>query len=154
MNLIGLVRLGRDAEVRYTTDGTPVCSFSGAWNYGRKDADGKRPSQWVELTMWGERGEKISEYLLKGKQFFVIANEVHIETYQKRDNSGDGFKLVGKVESLEFTSGGDGEPQRQAPAPAPAYRPPAAAHRPAAASQPPRGRSGTGFDDMDDDIPF
>lgn len=147
MKLIGLVRLGRDAEVRYTPSGLAVCEFSGAYNFG-KAADGERkPVQWVDFKVWGDRGEKLSPYLLKGQQVMLVASDVHIEKWEGRDGT-PGFKLTARVDDLEFAgprpgaaadSGGAGRPAG-APAPAPAPKP-----RPA---------TGTGFDSMDDDIPF
>lgn len=155
MKLIGLCRLGRDAEIRYAGDGTPVASLVGAWNYGRKDGEGKQPSQWGEFALWGERAEKLAPYLLKGQQVYLIAGDAHVETFEKRDG-GQGVKLTGRVESLEFgerpkDADGAAPAQRQASAPAarPAARPTA---RPSAAPAPKPAPSG--FDDMDDDIPF
>jgi single-strand DNA-binding protein len=145
MKLIGVVRLGRDAEVRYAPSGDPVASFSGAYNYGRKDGDGKRPTQWVELTLWGSRAEKLGGHLKKGAQLFVVASDVHIETYAKRDGS-PGWKFTARVDDIEFVGARqDGEQREEVPAP----RAAAPVQRPAA-----KPASGTGFDDMDDDIPF
>lgn len=142
MNLIGPVRLGRDVEVRYLPDGTPVASISGAYNYGRKDMDGKRPTQWVELSLWGERVEKLSEWLVKGQQIYVVCSDAHVETYERRDG-GSGHKFVAKIDTIEFVGS---RPEQSAP-PAPRPTPASAPRAPAA---PQRG----GFDDMDDDIPF
>jgi single-strand DNA-binding protein len=147
MKLIGIVRLGRDAESRYTTKGEPACSFSGAYNYGSKGEDGKRPTQWVELTLWGKRAETLAEYLTKGRQVFVVAGDAHVETYEKRDG-GTGWKFVGRVDDIQLI----GDRQQEgggAPAAAPAPR-----AAPAPSSNPPSKSSGTAFDDMDDDIPF
>lgn len=151
MKLIGLIRLGRDAEIRYTGDGTPVATLAGAWNYGRKGDDGNRPTQWADLALWGERAEKLSEWLLKGQQLMIVADDVHIQTYERRDG-GSGAKLVGRVESIEFAGpkpeqGGQQQPAQQ--------RQQAPAHRQAAPQQQkPAPKTSTGFDDMDDDIPF
>jgi single-strand DNA-binding protein len=62
MKLIGICRLGRDAETRYTSTGEAVCGFSAAFDYGRKEG-GRRPSQWVEFTLWGKRAEALAEQL-------------------------------------------------------------------------------------------
>jgi single-strand DNA-binding protein len=150
MILTGICRLGRDAEIRYTNDGTPVLNFSAAWNYGRKGDDGKRPSQWVELSLWGDRAEKLADFLKKGTAICVVASDVHVETFEKRDG-GTGAKLVGRVDSIEFAGSREEREERYAaPAPAPAPAPKAPPPRSA-----PRGNpSGTGFDSMDDDIPF
>lgn len=115
MKLIGLVRLGRDAETRFTANGDAVCSFSGAFNYGRK-VDGQQPSQWVEFSLWGQRGEKLAEHLLKGTQVFVVASEAHIETYEKRDG-GQGVKLVARVDDLQFAGSRQDREESAAPAP-------------------------------------
>jgi single-strand DNA-binding protein len=139
--LIGLFTLGRDAELRTTAQGEQVASLALAYNYGRKGQDGKTPSQWVDAALWGERAGKLAEYLTKGSQFFMQVDDLHIETYDKRDG-GQGVKLVGRVGQIEFTLG-------QRPAAAPAAAPARAPAPPKAASKP-----STGFDDMDDDIPF
>lgn len=139
--LIGLFTLGRDAELRATSGGDQVASMALAYNYGRKGADGKTPSQWVDAALWGDRAAKLIEYLTKGTQLYMQIDDLHVETYPKNDGS-QGIKLVGRIGSIEFTRG------QRAAAPAPAPRPPAAAPRPAPA------KAASGFDDMDDDIPF
>lgn len=141
--LIGLARLGRDAELRYTQSGDPVAALSLAFTYGRKGEDGKRPSQWVDAAIWGKLAEAITPYLKKGGSVFVVLDDVHIETFQKRDG-GEGHKLAGRVSTIEL-AGGTQQPQAPAASQRPASRP-----APQRASQP----TGTGFDDMDDDIPF
>ena len=138
MQLIGLARLGRDAELRKTQGGESVCSLSLAFNYGRKPQDGTKPTQWVEGTLWGKQAEALEQYLLKGKLLCVTIDEPHIETFDGRN--GTGHKLTGRISSLEFAGGGEGQQRQSAPAQAPAARPaPAPAAPPA---------------DMDDDIPF
>lgn len=158
MKLIGLIRLGRDAEIRYTGDGKPVASLAGAWNHGRKGDDGKRPTQWADLALWGDRAEKLQEYLTKGKQVFVVCSDVHVQTYQKNDGS-TGVRLVGRVDDIEFAGGqneqaGQQGQQRQA---APAQRQAAPMQQrqaPAPKTSGGGGSTGTAFDDLDDDIPF
>jgi single-strand DNA-binding protein len=144
MKLIGLVRLGRDAETRFTQNGDAVCSFSGAFNYGRK-GDGQQPSQWVEFALWGSRGEKLAEHLLKGTQLFIVASDVHVETYEKRDG-GTGVKLVARVDDLQFSGGRQegSEERQQRSAPAPQRQAPQGGAR-----KPPAGHS-----DFDESIPF
>ncbi|KDR25935.1 single-stranded DNA-binding protein [Caballeronia zhejiangensis] len=154
--MIGLARLGRDAEVRYLQDGTPVANLALAFNYGRKDADGKRPTQWLDAALWGERAEKLSEYLLKGQRVMAIVEDVHIEFYD-RNEGGQGAKLVGRVAQIEFAgdSGGgqqQGGQQRQQQQQRQAA--PRTQQQSRAPAQQQRAPAGGGFDDMDDDIPF
>jgi len=153
MKLIGLVRLGRDAEVRYTASGDAVCSFSGAFNYGRKGEDNRQPSQWVEFSLWGSRAEKLSEYLLKGTQLFVVAGDVHVENYEKRDGS-TGTKLVARVDDVQFAGSRADREEGGAHAPAPAARQQSAPPTPQRQAPAAKPKSSTGFDDMEDDIPF
>ena len=141
MKSFGLARIGRDVELRRTSGGDAVASISLAFTYGRKGEDGKRPTQWVDAALWGKRAEALAPYLLKGGLVAVTLEEVHIETFQ--GSSGPGHKLTGKVLDIELAGGGDKPAAAPRPAPTPA-RAPARAPAPA----------GSGFDDMDDDIPF
>lgn len=152
-HMAGLFRLGRDAEMRYTADGTPVATLALAYAYGRK-AEGEkyRPSQWIDAALWGKRAESLSEYLLKGGTIYALLDDVHIETFERREG-GLGHKLRARVLDLTLgargqdgggSEGGSSSPARQAPPP---QAKPAPRSKPAAAT-------GTGFDDMDDDIPF
>jgi single-strand DNA-binding protein len=147
MILTGLARIGKDAELRYTSNNEPVCNISLAYNYGRKGDDGKRPTQWIEAALWGKRAESLAPHLLKGKQVDVALEEPHIETFDGKN--GAGHKFVGRVLSIEFASDGQRQdaPQHETRAPAP---------RPAAAPARPQQSGGAqgGFGDFDDDIPF
>jgi len=49
--LFGLARIGRDAELRFTIANDPVASVSLAFSYGKKDADGKRSTEWVDASL-------------------------------------------------------------------------------------------------------
>lgn len=144
MQLIGLARLGRDAELRTTQSGEKVASFSLAFNFGRRGEDGNRPTQWVDASLWGQRAESLIDYLVRGQQVVVTLDDPHIEEFEGRN--GKGVKLVGKVSQLELAGGrpeGQQAPaQRQAPAPA---------ARPA---QAPASRPAAGSSIDDDDIPF
>jgi single-strand DNA-binding protein len=128
MKLIGVGRLGQDAELKQLTSGKSVVNLSLAFNYGRKGDDGKRPSQWVEASLFGERAESLAPYMVKGTSLFVDIRDVHVETFTKRDGSS-GHKLTGIVDSLDFAGNRPGND----------------------ASKPKQG--GGGFDD-DSEIPF
>ena len=137
--MFGLARLGRDAGIRTTSQGESVATLALAFSYGRKGSDGKRPTQWVDGALWGERAEALAPYLLKGGLVSVLLEDVHIETYQGRN--GEAGKLVGRVVNVELAGGGG---RTASPAPAPRAAP---APRPAPSA-------GSGFDDMTDDVPF
>lgn len=136
MIMTGLARLGRNATLRHTPQGEPVVELALAFNHGQKDADGKRPTQWIDATLWGKRAEALAPHLTKGSAIDVVLTDPHVETWTKKDQT-TGFKMVGKVAELEFAGGGQRPSSNAAPAP-----------RPAAAS------ASSGFDDFEDDIPF
>lgn len=155
MHLIGLARLGKDAELRFTNDGTPVANLALAYNWGRKDNEGKRPTQWVDASLWGERAQALQQWLVKGQQFNVHLSDVRIETYEK-NGGGTGSKLVGRVDVIEFAGS---RPEGQQSAPAPQQRSARNEYADAkGAAQPPANRPqprpAPNFSDMDDDIPF
>ena len=107
-------RVGRDTTVRYTPSGMAVAAIALAYEYGRKDQQtGKKPTQWIEVTMWGKTAEALSQYITKGKQVFIEAKDVHIQTYDKNDGT-QGFKLAAEFVGIKFAS--DGQQQSQAPA--------------------------------------
>jgi len=136
MQLIGLARIGRDVEVRYTPAGKAVANISLAFNYGQR-VDGQQPTQWIDAALFGDRAEKLASYLTKGTLLCVTLDAPHIETFTKRDGTA-GSKLVAMVAALEFAGGG--KEREQTPASAPASKP---------AAQLPGG-----VQDMTDDVPF
>lgn len=84
MILTGLARLGRDATLRHTPQGKPVAELALAFNYGQKGADGKRPSQWIEAHLWGDRAEAPAPHLTKGSAVDVVLTEPHIVEHNRR----------------------------------------------------------------------
>jgi single-strand DNA-binding protein len=143
MKTIGLARMGRDAEVRYTPGGDAVCNLSLAVNYGMKGEDGNRPTQWIDATLWGKQAEALATYLVKGSVHCFALSDVHLETFTRGDGT-QGTKLAARVDSVELGPRQGGSDQQAAPA---RQAPPAGAPRPAPKPAP-------NFSDMDDDIPF
>jgi single-strand DNA-binding protein len=145
----GVYRLGRDAELRRTNSGEAVSGLSLAYNYGKKDADGKQATTWIEAALWGKRAESASQYLTKGTQIFAVLSDLRLEHFNKADGT-PGVKIAARVDSFDFIPG-----QRDA-GQAPVARPQqSSAPAPARAQQRPAPvPAGSGFDDLDDDIPF
>jgi len=135
-------RIGRDAELRFTQAGDAVCSVPVAVDYGRKGQDGKKPTQWYEVTLWGKQAEGLAEYLIKGKQVFFTGTDLRVETFQKGDGT-QGAKLVCRCSEIKFASDGQGQaaqPQRQQPQ--------------QQRQQPQRSQQAAPPDDFDQEIPF
>lgn len=64
-NFKDLCRLGKDAQTRFTQAGKAVTGFSAAYDIGWGD---KKQTVWLDVSGWGERYQKIAEYLTKGSQ--------------------------------------------------------------------------------------
>ena len=118
MKAFGLARLGRDAEIRTTSQGESVATLALAFSYGRKGSDGNRPTQWVDAALWGKRAEALAPYLVKGGLVSVSLEDVHIETFDGKN--GPGHKLAARVVDVELASpkqAGAAPAQQQRPAP-------------------------------------
>ena len=101
-------RLGSDAEVRYTANGTAVCSFIVANDIGYGD---NKKTQWIDCVLFGKRAEGgLPQHLVKGAQV-VVSGEVTLKTYAKRDGS-QGASLQVRVNDVDLI-GGKGEPRQQ-----------------------------------------
>lgn len=166
--LIG--NLGRDPEVRYTPSGAAVCNVSVATTRNWKDkssGDKVEETEWHRVVFYDRLAEIAGEYLKKGRPVYV---EGRLKTRKWQDKDGkDNYTTEIVAEQMQLLGGREGgsgggygggqggnpeDYSQEAPsAPSrPAARP-AAAQRPAPAPAPAQ-KSSTGFDDMDDDIPF
>lgn len=80
--------LGKDPELRYTPQGTPVCSFSVATNEKKRAAGGTGEEQsittWFRVTLWGKQAESASKYLTKGRPVY-IEGRLRVEEWNDRD---------------------------------------------------------------------
>lgn len=64
--------VGRDMEVRFLTDGTPIGKFSLACNEKRtKNGVVEETTTWVSVSVFGPRAEKLAEYIKKGTALYV-----------------------------------------------------------------------------------
>lgn len=176
--LIG--NLGRDPEVRYTPSGAAVCNLSLATTRNWKNRDsGERQeeTEWHRVVLYDRQAEIAGEYLKKGRPVYIegrlktrkwqdkegkdtYTTEIIAETMQLlggREGGGGDDMGGGGGYSREARGGGGGSDfgdtgggggAGRASAPRPAAAPRAA---PAPRQAP---KSSTGFDDMDDDIPF
>jgi len=65
--------LTRDPELRSTPNGQSVCNFSLALNRSYKGSDGEwqEVTDYVDIVAWGPLGERVSQYLSKGRPCLV-----------------------------------------------------------------------------------
>ncbi|MBL0919193.1 MAG: single-stranded DNA-binding protein [Hydrogenophaga sp.] len=154
---------GRDPEIRYLPSGQAVANVSVATSSRRKDRNSGETiedTQWHRVTFYDRLAEIAGEYVKKGRPIYV---EGRLKYGKYTDQAGverntvdiiaTELQLLGGREGMGgggddgAGSGGGYTPRASAPrAPAPAARP--------APAPAPAARQSTGFDDMDDDIPF
>jgi len=96
INATFLGNLGRQAEVKQTQKG-PVTVFTVAVSDGYGDA---KKTEWIECSLFGERGTKISQYLTKGSKVMVCGS-LQKQDYTKKDGS-QGSQLKVRVLEIEF----------------------------------------------------
>ncbi len=84
--LIG--RLGKDPEIRYTPDGSPVATFSLATSENWTDKSGTRQdrTEWHNIVAWSKLAELSKRFLVKGRQIYV---EGRIRTREWNDKDGN-----------------------------------------------------------------
>jgi single-strand DNA-binding protein len=107
--------LGRDPELRYTPQGTPVCTFSLATNDRRKDRNGEMQDQttWFRVTLWNRQAETASQYLQKGRPVY-IEGRLRVEEYTDRDGK-QRHSLEVTATDMQFIGGRyDEAPQERA----------------------------------------
>jgi single-strand DNA-binding protein len=163
--VILLGNCGRDPEIRYMPSGGAVANISIATTSKRKDktsGESIEDTQWHRVQFFDRLAEIVGEYVKKGAPLYV-EGRLKYGKYTDKDgierNTVDiiatEMQLLG---SRQGAGGGDegGGGGGYSRAPAPASRPPAArpAASPMAPSAAPKAKQGSGFDDMDDDIPF
>ena len=153
---------GRDPEIRYLPSGQAVANVSVATSSRRKDKNSGETiedTQWHRVTFYDRLAEIAGEYVKKGNPIYV-EGRLKYGTYVDKttgvekntvDIIATELQLLGGREGMGGgDEGGGGGGGYSRPAPAPRQAPPAARPAPAPAA----ARPASGFDDMDDDIPF
>ncbi len=162
--------LGRDPEMRSFPNGDPVANVTLATTDKWKDKQSGEPrehTEWHRLVFNGRLAEIAGQYLRKGSQIYVEGS-IRTRKWQDQATGQDRYATEVRVDQMQmlgsrqgmggpsddggggYGGGGDGggydAPRRAAPAPRAASAPRAPA--------PAAPKPGSGFDDMDDDIPF
>ena len=134
--------LGKDPEVRSFPDGGQVANITIATTDKWKDkttGEMKEATEWHRVVFNGRLAEIAAQYLKKGAQVYIEGG-LHTRKWTNKDGV-DQYTTEIKAMQMQML-GGKLEQGQQSHAPAP---------RPAPA---PKAAPSSGFDDMDDDIPF
>ena len=98
-------RLTRDAELRFTATGQPVCKFSIAVNRRRKNGDQwEDEANFFDIVLFGKQAESLSKYLLKGKQVGV-EGELSQNRWQQDGQNRSKVEIV--ADNVQLLGGGN-----------------------------------------------
>jgi single-strand DNA-binding protein len=170
--VIVLGNLGRDPEVRYTPNGAAVCNLRIAttrtWK-SRDSGEKQEETEWHSVVLYDRQAELAGEYLKKGRSVYI---EGRLKTRKWQDKEGndrytteivaDSMQFIGGRDDMGGGSGGGDADGGGYSREAPAARPAARAGAPmaggngggSAGSSRAAPKTASGFDDMEDDIPF
>ncbi len=111
MNKIIIIgNLGRDPEMRYSTSGNPMTSFSIASNHRYTTAAGERreETEWFNCTAFGRLADTCNQYLARGQQVY-IEGRLRSRQYDRRDGT-PGFSLDVTVTDMQMLGRRDDQP--------------------------------------------
>ena len=139
MNKLTIIgNLTRDPELRTTSTGLNVCSFTVAVNRRRSANSNQPEADFFRVTAWRQLGENCQRYLAKGRKVAVVG-PVSVSTYTANDGTTRASLEV-TADDVEFLSSRNED----------------AGYAPAAPSQPASAAPAmNGFEEVDDeDLPF
>jgi len=101
--------LGKDPEVKYTRQGTPVAKLTLATNERYKDKDGQWQdrTEWHNVVLWQRLAEIAGEYLKKGGKVYI---EGRLQTRSWEDKQTNQKKYMTEVVASDLVLlGGRGD---------------------------------------------
>ena len=80
--------LGRDPELRFTQDGTPVANFTVAVNetWRSRGGEQRERTEWFRVVAWSQLAEIANQYLRRGRQVFI---DGRLQTREWKDREGN-----------------------------------------------------------------
>lgn len=106
--------LGRDPEMRFTADGTPVTSFNIATTRKWTNAEGQSQEKttWFRVTTWRKLAETCNQYLTKG-QLVLVEGDVEASAWSDKTSNEPRATLELRARTVRFLSkkGERGEPE-------------------------------------------
>ena len=111
-HFVGIGRLVRDPEVRYTQSGKACVKFTLAIDR-RKSTDGKQQADFVPCVAWEKTAEIIGQYVTKGQKI-AVEGRIQTRSYDANDGSKRYVTEV-VVNSMEFCDSKGGGTNSAAP---------------------------------------
>lgn len=161
LNHVALIgRLTRDAELKYTSAGFAISTFSIAVNRRRKSGDQwTEEASFFEVNLYGKSAESLKPYLVKGKQV-AVDGELRQDRWEQEGQPRS--KVVVAANNVQLLGGNAGAGGASSGGYG-AAQPPKATYQPRSASEPPPSQgyesapyepSYGASDSFPEDIPF
>jgi single-strand DNA-binding protein len=102
--------LTRDPEMRFTQNNMAICNLTLAVNRRFKDGqtgDWREEATFVDVTIFGKRGEVFAKHHSKGKQAF-IEGSLRLDSWKDKESGANRSKLYVVGDSWEFVGGRSG----------------------------------------------
>ena len=111
-HFVGIGRLVRDPEVRYTQSGKACAKFTLAIDR-RKSSDGNQQADFIQCVAWEKTAEVISQYCTKGKKI-AVEGRIQTRSYDAKDGAKRYVTEV-VVNNMEFCDSKGGGTSSTAP---------------------------------------
>ena len=85
-NVVIMVRLTRDPELRRTQGGTAVTSFTMAVDRDFKSQSGEKETDFIDVVAWRNTGEFAAKYLAKGRMA-AVEGRIQVRDWQDKDGN-------------------------------------------------------------------
>ena len=110
-HFVGIGRLTRDPNVKYTQSGKAYASFTLAIDR-RRSGDGNQQADFISCVAWEKIAEVISQYCTKGKKI-AVEGRIQTRSYEQDGNKRYVTEVV--VQSMEFCDSKGGGTSSAAP---------------------------------------
>lgn len=81
-SFVGIGRLTRDPELKYTPGGKAVCQMRIAIDRGTKNERGEKETDFINVVVWDKQGEHCANFLQKGR-LIAAKGRLQVRQYQK-----------------------------------------------------------------------
>ena len=119
-HIIVVGNVGRDPELRYTQDGTPVAGFSVATSkrWTNREGQPQEKTTWFRVSVFGKQADTVNQYVTKGMKI-LVEGEIDASAYTAQDGTprasldlrATNFRFIssrGETEGAESSAFGGG----------------------------------------------
>ncbi|OGL30744.1 hypothetical protein A3F37_03950 [Candidatus Saccharibacteria bacterium RIFCSPHIGHO2_12_FULL_41_12] len=116
--------LTRDPELRQIPSGQSVCSFSLALNRSYKGSDGewKEVTDYVDIVAWGPLGERVAQYITKGRPV-LVSGRLQSRSWEQDGQKRSKLEVIAQDVTFLGNAGGGAPASVQTSEEAPAAAP-------------------------------